>query len=73
METVVAFALLALAIVVLVWVGFIILKGVIRAFNRCWWLALILLIVFPGFLIGWAIGELLFGDDDFVNTSKRKE
>lgn len=68
METVVAFALLALATVVLVWVGFIILKGVIRAFRRCWWLALIMLIILPAFLIGWAIGEILFGDDDLTTN-----
>lgn len=72
METVVAFALLALATVVLVWVGFIILKGVIRAFRRCWWLALIMLIILPALLIGWAIGEILFGDDD-LTTNRREE
>lgn len=73
MEAVVSLTLLAVVFAALIWVGFIIFKGVIRAFRRCWWLALIVLILLPAVLIGWAIGELLFGDDDLINTSKRQE
>lgn len=72
-ETVGAFILLGIAVAAFMWFAVFLFKGIFRAFTRCWWLAVILLVILPGVLIGWAIGEMLFVDEEMTLVSKHKE
>lgn len=73
MEPALALIFLIALAVSLLWLGKCVFVGIIKAFMRCWWLALLALVIAPALLLAWAIYEVLCSNDEPINTHNRRE
>lgn len=69
MEAIASLVVVAVGIVVFLCVVFLTIEGIVLAFSRCWWLALLALLIAPGLLFIWAIIEFLIKEQALVENA----